>query len=314
MKKIIMGLMGLVFLLSLSQTAFAKSYEGKKILYIDSYHEGYAWSDGITAGIKKVLKKTGVNLKIFRMDTKRNPDETFKKAAASKAREEINHFKPDVVIASDDNASKYLIMPYYKNAELPFVFCGVNWDASVYNYPYENATGMVEVALIPQLIEQLKLWAKGDKIGYLGPETLTTHKEAEAYRKTFGLEFAEYYAKDYKDWKKGFLEIQKKVDMLLIASDGGLYKDFQHEFQTFVESNTTIPTGTCYDFMMPVSLVGVLKVAKEQGEWSARTALKIIDGTSPSDIPIVQNKKAKMAINKKIGTAMGIDMSIFPKM
>jgi ABC-type uncharacterized transport system substrate-binding protein len=247
------------------------------------------------------------------MDTKRNTDEAFKKKAALKAKEEITRFKPDVVIASDDNASKYLIMPYYKNNSLPFVFCGVNWDASVYGYPYENVTGMVEVGLIPQLIEQLKLWAEGDRIGFLAPELLTAHKEADNYRKAFELEFLEYYAKDYEDWKKGFLEIQKKVDMLIIASDGGLYKDNQHEYQTFVESNTTIPTGSVYDFMMPVSLVGVIKVAKEQGEWSAKTALKILDGKAPASIPITQNRKAKMAINKKIGTAMGLDLSIFPK-
>ena len=48
----------------------------------------------------------------------------------SKAKAEIDAFKPDVVIAADDNASKYLIEPYFKDAALPFVFCGVNWDAS----------------------------------------------------------------------------------------------------------------------------------------------------------------------------------------
>ena len=65
---------------------------------------------------------------IFRMDTKRNTDEEFKKTAALKAKAEIEASKPDVVIAADDNASKYLIQPYFKDASLPFVFCGVNWD------------------------------------------------------------------------------------------------------------------------------------------------------------------------------------------
>jgi len=29
----------------------------KKILYVDSYHLGYEWSDGVTIGIKSVLLK-----------------------------------------------------------------------------------------------------------------------------------------------------------------------------------------------------------------------------------------------------------------
>ena len=136
--------------------ADASTYAGKKILFIDSYHEGYAWSDGITRGVQSTLEGTGVNLKVIRMDTKRNTSDDFKKAAARKARAEIEAFKPDVVIAANDNASKFLIEPYFKNAELPFVFCGVNWDASVYGFPYSNTTGMVEVTPIPQIIDQLK--------------------------------------------------------------------------------------------------------------------------------------------------------------
>ncbi len=29
-----------------------ESYTGKTILYLNSYHEGYEWSDGITKGIR----------------------------------------------------------------------------------------------------------------------------------------------------------------------------------------------------------------------------------------------------------------------
>lgn len=32
-----------------------KTYEGKRLLYIDSYHAGYEWSDGITRGIENII-------------------------------------------------------------------------------------------------------------------------------------------------------------------------------------------------------------------------------------------------------------------
>lgn len=312
MKKLIALLTCLLLGLSFTGNSYSKGYRGKKVLFIDSYHEGYAWSDGITKGVERGLRGSGVQLKIIRMNTKRNPDVAFKKKAAQKAKKVIEQFRPDVVIAADDDASKFLVKPYYKDADLPFVFCGVNWDAAVYGYPYSNVTGMVEVSPIPHLIQQMQLWAKGEQIGFLGPDILTARKEAETYKKVFGLDVKAYYAKDYADWKTGFVKLQNEVDMLVIASDGGLYNDHAKELEAFVRSKTRIPTGACYDFMIPYALVGVIKVAEEQGRWSASTALKILDGTSPSKIPIVQNKRAKLVLNKKIGDAMGVDLSIFP--
>jgi ABC-type uncharacterized transport system substrate-binding protein len=314
MKKFTAVLVSFLLCLIFSGTSFSRSYDGKKVLFVDSYHEGYAWSDGITKGIKIKMKDTGVQLKVFRMDTKRNSGDEFKKEAAKKAISVIKEFKPDVVIAADDNASKFLIKPYYKDAELPFVFCGVNWDAKVYGYPYKNVTGMVEVAPIPILIEQMELYAKGKRIGFIGPDIITAKKEAVNYRKVFGLKIVEYYAKDFQDWKKGFKQLQSEVDMLMIASDGGLYDDYAKEYEEFVIRNSKIPTGTCYDFMAHVALIGVVKIAEEQGMWAAGAALRILDGTPPSEIEIVENRRAKLFINKKIGDSMGVDLSKFPRL
>ena len=63
----------------LSTPCLAGKYDGKKVLFIDSYHEGYGWSDGITKGIETTLDGSGVELNIVRMDTKRNTDDAFKK-------------------------------------------------------------------------------------------------------------------------------------------------------------------------------------------------------------------------------------------
>ncbi|MDY6951062.1 MAG: ABC transporter substrate binding protein [Thermodesulfobacteriota bacterium] len=304
MKKAVMAVLSALFVLTVCGSAMAK----KKVLYIDSYHQGYAWSDGITEGVREGLKGKDVDLKVIRMDTKRNTSEPFKKQAAVKAKAEIEAFKPDVVIASDDNASKYLIMAYYRDAALPFVFCGLNWDEKVYGLPYKNVTGMVEVTPVPQLIDQLKPLAKGSRIGFLAPDTITSKKEATQYNEVFGMNTTDYYAKDYEDWKKGFVEIQKKVDILIIASDGGLYNDHRPEYEAFVLAHTKIPTGSCYDFMAPVAILNYAKVAAEQGYWGATAALKILDGTPPSAIPIVKNKEGKLVVNVKIAEASGIEI------
>jgi len=42
--------------------------------------------------------------------------------------------------------------------------------------------------------------------------------------------------------------------------------------------------------MAPFVLVGYMKSGEEQGAWAARTALEILNGKSPAEIPVVENK------------------------
>ena len=69
-----------------------------------------------------------------------------------------------MVTTSDDSAARYLIAEHYRDADLPFVFCGVNWDASVYGFPHRNVTGKVEVSPIPQIISLMREHAAGDRV------------------------------------------------------------------------------------------------------------------------------------------------------
>ena len=62
--------------------AVAEDYVGKKVLHIDSYHQGNIWNDSIADAVRKTLQNTGVELKIIHLDTKRNPSEEFQKTAA----------------------------------------------------------------------------------------------------------------------------------------------------------------------------------------------------------------------------------------
>ena len=308
MKKTIFAVVVISLITLASALSWAADLSGKKVLFVDSYHEGYAWSDGITQGIQEMISPTGATLKIFRMDTKRNGSDEFKAQAAEKAKALIEEFKPDVVIAADDNASKFLVMPFYKDADLPFVFCGVNWDEGVYGYPYKNTTGMVEVTPLPQLIEQLKPFAAGGKIGFLGPDVLTSRKEVDNLKKTFGLEVATYFAKDFEDWKAGFKQIQEQADIVYLDTDGGVYQEHADEMKSFVESNTKKPTGSSYDFMAPYALITYAKVAREQGQWAGDAAVKILSGTPISSIPTAQNKQGELILNARIAIAMNLEI------
>jgi ABC-type uncharacterized transport system substrate-binding protein len=287
--------------------AHAQSLKGKKVLFLNSYHEGYEWSDGIASGVKTVLGPTGAQVKFHNMDTKRHQDEAFRKEAGKKAREEIESFKPDLVIAADDNAVKYVLVEGYKDAKVPFVFCGVNWDASKYGLPYKNATGMVEVALVKELLDNLRVYAKGNRIGFLTVDSETERIEGPWYTKQLGLSFArEKYVKTLAEWKDEFLKMQSEVDVLLLGNYSGINDWNEADATAFALANSKVPSGGMYDFMMPYSMLGLVKVAEEQGIWSAKAAVDILKGASPASIPVVRNKQGKTMINLKLAQKGGI--------
>lgn len=297
--------------ISISSVSATENYIGKKILYIDSYHLEYPWSAGILQGVKNGLRHTGVKLKTIHMDTKRHRSEIFKVRAGLKVKQLIDSYQPDVVIASDDNASKYIIQPYYKNASLPFVFCGVNWDASTYGYPYDNVTGMIEVGLIKALLAQLSGYAKGQRLGVLSIDSFSERKVINHYKDVFDIEMAEeYYVSTFEEWKQKYIQLQNQVDQVLLESTKGIPDWDEQEAIRFVKQYTKIPTGTMNAWMMPVAMMGYVKIPEEQGEWAASAALKILAGQTPRDIPIARNTQGKLMININVSTKAHITFSL----
>ncbi len=301
-------------LLSLSSglllAAQTPPFAGKKVMLVNSYHQGYGWSDGISTGVHEILDMQGVQVRDFWMDTKRNHSEAFKKKAALKAKQAIEQWRPDLIIAADDNASKYLIKPYFKDSAIPVVFCGVNWDASVYGYPYTNATGMEEVSLIAPLPGELARFAHGERLGILTGTVLSDRKNVENFKKKMGIHFdQEVYVESFEQWKQQFRALQQRVDILIMENSQSISGWNDTEAQQFVLDNTRIPTGSTQPGMVPYVLIGYSQVPQEQGIYAAKTALRIFSGEKPSAIPIVNNHQAQVWLNLRIAQKLGI---VFP--
>lgn len=289
-----------------ASSAAAQSVAGKKVLFVNSYHPEYEWSAAIEAGAKGVLAGSGAKLQFHEMDTKRHGDEEFKKKAGLEAKRLIETMKPDVVIVADDNAVAYVYAKYFKDSAIPFVFCGVNWDSSKYG-PFKNATGMEEVALTKELVENLRAYAKGTRIGYLSADNETERIDLPFLKKQAGSAFAvEKYVKTLGAWNEAYAKMQREVDLVIIGNNAGIMDWNQDQAVAFAVANTRIPTGSVYDWMMPYVMLGIVKVAEEQGIWAAKSALEILKGKKPTDIPIAQNKQGRTMLNVKLATAAGV--------
>ena len=281
----------------------------KKVLFIDSYHVGYPWSDGELQGVKSIIGDK-YDMKVIHMDTKRNASAEAKKKAGEEARAEIDSWKPDVVITADDNAAKLVIVPFYMDSDIPFVFCGINWDASSYGFPSRNVTGVLEVSVIKPLLDSIQKFAKGTRVGFIGNDNETDRKEADNLIK-LGVQFSSVkFVKTFDEWKMEYSKLQDETDMLIFINNAGISDWNDAEAVKFTRQNTKIPSGSSHDFMAPFVLAVYAKIAEEQGELAAGIAINILEGKSVKDFPIVSNKKGQMYINMAIAEKLGVQFPL----
>jgi ABC-type uncharacterized transport system substrate-binding protein len=282
----------------------------RKVLHIDSYHKGNEWNDRIVEALRWTLHNRGVEVRVFHMDTKRRSSDEDIKASALEAMRHVEAYKPDVVTVSDDPAAQFFVMPYLHDSSMPVVFCGLNWDAGAYGLPYRNTTGMVEVSPIPQIAQLLRRHARGTRIGFLSEDTEVKRKELSYHQRLFGITYEKtYFVKSYAEWSEAFVRAQHEVDMLMIFGVGAL-RDWDLEAaKRLAEEKTAIPTGTDFEWLTAVSLVGVVKSPEEQGRWAAQAALRILDGVQPSDIPLSYNRDGELFFNARIAKTLGIKQS-----
>ncbi len=287
------------------------SHYGKKVLWINSYHEGYTWVDGISRGIRKGFFGSGVELKVWHMDTLRNGSEVYGQQAGALARKVVEEYHPDVVIASDDNAQRFLVVPYLMGSNLPLVFCGVNRDPREYGYPAPNVTGMHEIDFVVDLVKQMRPFAGGDRIGMIACQRETDQIIADDYNhQFFGERLKVYLVKTFDEFKDAFLRAQQEVDILCLPNNAGI-EGWQNEVaETFMTEHIRIPTGGLNPWMTPYVIFILAKIPEEQGAYAAATALRILAGTRPEDIPIVQNREAQLIVNLKMAQAAGIILPV----
>jgi hypothetical protein len=287
-----------------------REFAGQKVLYINSYHVGYTWSDRIEAEVKRIISNTKAEFKIFHMNAKGQNNESKKIQAGLAAKAAIENFKPDIVIVSDDKAVKYLLQPYYKDSTLPFVFCGINWDAATYELPYSNATGMVEVEPIQSLVNELSRYARGERLGYIGLDSLTEHKTVHHSQLHLGREFNQIYlVADFASWQQAFLAAQTEVDMLIMGVHVSIENWDEQQAQEFVLQQARIPSGTPYHWVINYALIGIVKIPEEHGRWAAQTALKVLDGANIANIPIVSSREYNILLNHDLAKRMKLQFS-----
>lgn len=280
-------------------------------VYVSSYHKGYAWSDALERGLRKELDGQCDLIQID-MDTKRNKSELYKIRKSREVANEIIKIKPDVLITSDDNAARYLVVPYFKDSKLPVVFSGINWTVEEYGFPATNVTGMVEVAPVrPMLRWAQRLTEQGTRGFYLGSDTLTEAKNLKYLVKAaddLNISISSALVNDGEAWQSAFKEAEE-ADFIILGSSAGIHDWDEKTMMSFVREHARKLILTNNDWMLPFSMLGFVKIPQEQGEWAAKTAIAIHKGIPIQRIPVVANRKWEIYENTLLMKLAGVKNS-----
>lgn len=291
--------------------------EAGRVLVVHSYHQNYDWVEGINESLEVVFKVHGIPYQIFYMDTKRQPTEASKKAAAQKAKEVVSRYKPQVVIAVDDNAQAYFVKNYVNNSPIQFVFCGVNADPELYGYPATNVTGILERTYPAQTLRTLKaIIPSAKRVAVISDDSATANVVLPRIKSVLtkkasrsGITITGYIQPaTFSQWQQTITALEKDptVDALLIPLFHTVKKDDSKTSMPSIEviqwttQNCTKPVVGLWNFLVHGGgLLAITVSPNEHGRVAAQMALGILKGKKANQIPMQVNQDGQVMINLK---------------
>lgn len=318
-KGILILCLACLLILSLASLASAAT---KNVLILNSYHNGYKWTDDITRGVQSVLDEKKVKVYIDFLDTKRNPGEAYLKNLDEFYKSKFRSNTFDVIVTSDDDALGFIKRNRDKLfPNTPVVFAGVNWYTPEKTAGHKLITGVNEDADAQATIDLMLQLHPATKKIYVVVDTTTTGKVVvaklnEVTPKYKGkVEFI--YLQDIEMDK--IIETVSKLgpDSLVLMTvfqkdRAGNFFEFS-ESTSMVSEKSKVPMYGLWDFNLGFGIVGgMLTSGEEQGKAAGTIANRIIRGESADAIPVLMESPNKYMFDYKQLSRFGIDRGKLP--
>ena len=291
----------------------------KKVFVLHSYHAEYQWLKDVNRGIDKGLAEerfvTGKNISLeyLYMDTKRKTSKEWFEQISQQALRKIREMKPDVVIATDDNAQKYVVSQMVDSG-INFVFLGVNAAPEAYGIidnwekPGHNVTGCVERERFEQTIRVLREMAPNvSRLAVVcddGPTGVPIIKRVTELAPTLGVQIvACKQIGKFSQWKRYVHEVQDMADALLVIvyhtvkDDNGNHVSAD-EVLNWTVTNSHLPDIGFWDWAVEGGLLCSEAISGyQQGYYAGTLAAYILQGQKPAEFAIGKPRRGETCIN-----------------
>lgn len=266
-----------------------------RILVLNSYDTDYSWVQEVETGIRHVLNGKPYTVRWHYMDTKRHPDESFKVLARRSARNVIDEWRPNILIAIADPAQE-VAQHYLDRDDIMIVFGGVIARPEDYGYDRaKNVLGILErwpMSTIREGIEEIFLKGQSrERIRILSAsdnsETgLLIAREISEFDWGPQIEVQHAGANTFDEWKAVVERGNSEADLLLVALYHTLKRDERgdevvppDEVMQWTRTALQVPSVGGWGFFTEQGgMMSIGVSAYEQGEVAARLADAWIEG------------------------------------
>ena len=307
----------------------AAGRRSQRILYLNSYNNGYPWSDNILEGIRSVLpvESQSLNFQMEYLDAKRYENEQIQTILFNYFKAKFARDRFDVILTSDNNAMDFALK--YRSrlfAGVPIVFCGINNYTPSMIEGLPAVTGIAETVAFKDNMDIIRrLHPNAREMVIIGSNSVTSQAIISEIRQDIKQDKIDYLF----TFKTGFqLQALKtgtpdyladlSPDSLLYivpggseAGDGNLYSI--QEIAAMICRATNRPVYSSWEFLMGTGIVGgKLASGLAQGKAAARLALRILDGEDPALIPVKIDEGHAYTFDHNVLKRLGTDMSLLP--
>ncbi len=287
----------LVFFLASSTQAASLALD-KKILLINSYHAGYAWSDAEQSGVLSRLQDVHKNMDILveYLDAKHRPD--LKNLARMKdflaAKYRGVHI--DLIIALDNPALDMLAL-YQRELfpDVPVVFAGVNDFHPSLLKGRKQVTGIVEVQDVKNTLEMALEFHPGTKEVLAITDTtisgISSRNEVEQLLPQFKdrIKIRFLPPSTFEEARTAITSLPPDAIALIVSfSTDRKGESFSHAESTRILTlGATVPVYAVHESRLGYGIVGgYLLGGQDHGRRAADLVLMILAGIKPDAIPV----------------------------
>jgi ABC-type uncharacterized transport system substrate-binding protein len=323
-KPAIAGLLRLVVavpvlaLLAWSPAAAGDEPAGRgKVLVVMSYHQDYEGETEIARGLEAGLPD--VEFRYFYLNAKYDYPAGARMGA--EAYRVFRDYQPDAVVAVDDPAQVFFVVPYLRErVSTPVIFCGVNFEADKYRYPAANVTGVLEKKHYRESLGFARVLVPAlEKVALIYKDNPTNRQnlaQIEAEEGDYPLAITgKYPVTSLNELLELVSRLEKRVDGLMllnlsgIVDAGGSALDGA-EVLSLLAGSCRLPTIGADAWEIRAGLLcGVVKSNSEQGTISAALLRKIRAGAAPSELPLLRNCNGKRLLNATTLKRLGLPLS-----
>jgi len=294
------------------------------VLHLNSYQDGYIWSDSLTEGLKSVIGASDLNiaLHIEYMDSKQRYDDNVKMSLYGIYAYKYQGINIDAIVVSDNNAFDFILQ--FRDRlfpGVPVIFCGINDFSPSLIRDQVNITGVTEdFDVKTNLRMALRFHPERHKIVVIGDLGTTGRAIGNQVRAAIA-DFHDRPEIDFvvSDQLQPILEQAKAMADEAIFYFIPFYMDDEgerysaNEILSKLYTVTDAPIYSNWEFMLGSGIVGGKVLSGfAHGAAAGDILIRVLKGENPADIPIRAPHDEPYMFDNSLLKRFGISTSDLP--